>query len=250
MSADESAVKGSIQNRQVDFTVTHWSVVLQAGRGASDAGRVALEQLCGRYWYPLYVYVRRRGHGPDEAQDLTQEFFARLLERNDLAQADPAKGRFRSFLLGAMNHFLANEWRKAQTAKRGAGQAPISLDEETAEGRYVCEPATAATPESLYERRWALMLFESALDRLREEWSLPTKARQFEQLKQFLSSDADEGEYARVAEQLELKPGAVAVAVHRLRQRCRELVREEIAQTVTSPAALEEELRHLLAMLS
>jgi RNA polymerase sigma factor (sigma-70 family) len=250
MTASDSMAEGSVSTARVDFTVTHWSVVLQAGRGASHAGRAALEQLCGRYWYPLYIYVRRRGHGPEEAQDLTQEFFARLLERNDLAQADPAKGRFRSFLLGAMNHFLSNEWRKARAAKRGAGLALMSLDEEVAEGRYRGEPATESTPETLYERRWALTLFDSALTRLGEEWNIASKARQFEELKQFLSRTADQGEYERVAGQLGMSTGAVAVAVHRLRQRFRELVHDEIAHTVASPTELEDELRHLFAVLS
>jgi RNA polymerase sigma factor (sigma-70 family) len=250
MITGESADKESGSTGRIDFTVTRWTVVLEAGRSESAASRAALEQLCSRYWYPLYAYVRRRGHGPEEAQDLTQEFFARMLERNDLAQADPAKGRFRSFLLGAMNHFLANEWRKSQTAKRGAGHALISLDEQTAEGRYCCEPATDSTPETLFERRWALTLFDTALERLREEWSVPSKGRQFEQLKQFLSSDPGEGEYASLAGELGMTAGAVAVTVHRLRQRYRELVREEIAHTVTNRSELEAELRHLFAAIS
>jgi len=233
-----------------EFTATHWSVVLAAGQGDSPQAAAALEQLCRSYWYPLYAYVRRRGHGPEEAQDLTQEFFARLLERKDLAKADPARGRFRSFLLGTLNHFLHDEWRKAQAAKRGGGHPLLSLDDTEGEERYGREPASEVTPESLYERRWALTLFDRALARLREEWSAAGKGKQFEAFRQFLANEAGEGEYGATAVELEMTPQAVAVAVHRLRQRYGDLVREEIAHTVSNADELEAELRHLLAVLS
>ncbi len=232
------------------FRTTHWSVVCLAGQNNVPGAREALETLCRNYWYPLYAYTRRRGHGPEEAQDLTQEFFARLLERNDLARADREKGRFRSFLLGALNHYLAYEWRKSQAAKRGGGQAVVSLDEQTAEERYRQEAVSDLTPEKVYERRWAWTLFDRALSRLQAEYGAADKARVFEELKRFLSDQAGEGEYAVVGRQLEMTSGAVAVAVNRLRQRYRELVREEIAHTVTSPSELDEELRHLVAVLS
>ena len=232
------------------FRTTHWSVVCLAGQSDAPGAREALETLCRNYWYPLYAYTRRRGHGPEEAQDLTQEFFARLLERNDLARADPDKGRFRSFLLGALNHFLAYEWRKNQAAKRGGGQALISLDEEAAEARYRQEAISDLTPETIYERRWALTLFDRALSRLQTEFRAADKSGVFEQLTPFLSDQAGEGEYAAVGRQLGMTAGAVAVAVNRFRQRYGELVREEIAHTVARPEELDEELRHLFAVLS
>jgi RNA polymerase sigma factor (sigma-70 family) len=232
------------------FRTTHWSVVLLAGQGDAPGSRHALETLCQAYWYPLYAYVRRRGHAPEQAKDLTQEFFARLLERNDVARADPGQGRFRSFLLGAMNHFLAYEWRKAHAAKRGGGQAILSLDDETAQARYAREAASELTPEMLYERRWAWTLFNRALVRLQEEWSAADRAQQFVRLKQFLADEPADGDYAAAAGELGISPGAVTVAVHRLRQRYRELVHDEIAQTVADPADLKEELRHLCTVLN
>jgi RNA polymerase sigma-70 factor (ECF subfamily) len=232
------------------FHTTHWSVVLSAGQRDAPGGREALEALCRAYWYPLFAYVRRRGHGPEEAQDLTQEFFARLLERNDLARASPEKGRFRSFLLGAMNHFLAYEWRKAQAFKRGGGQSVLSLDGLSAEARYGREPVSKETPETLNERRWALTLFDAAYHRLQAEWTAAGRNRQFELIKPFLSSEAADGEYAPVAAALQVTVGAVSVAVHRLRHRYAELVRAEVAQTVATPAEVEDELRFLLSVMT
>jgi RNA polymerase sigma-70 factor (ECF subfamily) len=207
-----------------------------------------MEELCRAYWYPLYAYVRRRGHGVEEAQDLTQEFFARLLEKHWVGEADPGRGRFRSFLLMAVNHFLANEWRRSQAAKRGGGQPVISLD-ATAEGRYAQETASTLTPEKLYQRRWALSLFDRALGRLRAEYAARGRTRLFACLKEFLSEESAEGDYARLGAELEMSPGAVAAAVHRLRQHYRELVREEVAHTVETPAEMEDEIRSLLAAL-
>jgi RNA polymerase sigma-70 factor (ECF subfamily) len=209
-----------------------------------------LETLCCTYWYPLYAYVRRRGHSPEEAEDLTQEFFARLLASNDLSGVDRSKGKFRSFLLAAINHFLANEWDRATAAKRGGNQVLISLDDENAEERYRMEPAAEVAPEKLFERSWARTLLAQGLARLRVEYAADGKTQQFEQIRCFLTEETGEGGYAAVAARLNMSTGAVAVAVHRMRQRYRELVRQEIAQTVTTPVELETEIRHLLAALS
>ena len=231
------------------FVTTHWSVVLQAGQEFSLDAQGALEALCRAYWYPLYAYVRRRGHSVEEAQDLTQEFFSRLIEKHWVADANPGKGRFRTFLLTALNHFLANEWRNARAAKRGGGRPVISLD-DTTESRYALEPASDLTPEKLYERRWALSLFDRVLGRLREEYAAAGRTGLCERMQKFLSSEAGDGEYARLGAELEMSTGAIAAAVHRLRQHYRQLVREEVAQTVESPADVEEEIRSLLAALT
>ncbi len=231
------------------FQATHWSVVLQAAQDTSPQSSEALEELCRAYWYPLYTYVRRRGHPPEEAEDLTQEFFARLLAKRWLRNADQSRGRFRSFLLGAMNHFLTGEWRKGQALKRGGGQILLSLDTETAAERYRREPISEETPEKTYERRWALTVFDRALTRLQEESAAHGRGIEFDELKPFLTGGPDEGEYAAVGARLNLSAGAAAAAVHRLRQRYGDLVRNEIAHTVASPDEVEEEIRSLLAAL-
>ncbi len=231
------------------FTTTHWSVVLLAGGKDAPEATAALEELCRNYWYPLYAYVRRRGYGAEDAQDLTQEFFVRLLRREDLAHADPHKGRFRSYLLKSLNHFLAHQWRREHTLRRGGGKAVVSLDDETAELRYARELASEATPETLYNRRWALTLFDRALARLQAEAGAAGKDRQFAAFKRFLSNPAEEGEYALLAQELKTSPGSIAAAVHRLRQRYAELVRDEIAHTVASRVEVEEELQHLLSAM-
>jgi RNA polymerase sigma factor (sigma-70 family) len=230
------------------FATTHWSVVLLADHSSSSAASGALEKLCRSYWYPVYSFVRRRGSSPHDAQDLTQEFFSRLLKRNSFADADPAKGRFRSFLLGALKHFLADEWDKAQAEKRGGHCEIFSLDALEPEARYALEPATDLTPERIFDRRWAATLLEHALRQLREEFTGAGKIRQFELLKPFLTNDAGPGGYDETAAQLETSPQTVAVSVHRLRQRYREAVRAEIAHTVTGPETIEEELRGLFAL--
>jgi RNA polymerase sigma-70 factor (ECF subfamily) len=247
MSEDEQSTTPHGANQW--FTTTHWSVVVAGGDGGSPRAAAALEDLCRTYWYPLYAYVRRRGHPVEEAQDLTQEFFARLIEKRWIADADRSKGRFRTFLLTALNHFLANEWRRSQAAKRGGAFAVISLD-DTAEGRYAKEAASDLTPEKIYERRWALSLFELALIRLRDQYESAGKAHHFDCLKPFLSIQASDGEYDRVAMEVDMSTGAVAAAVHRLRQHYRTLVRDAVAQTVKSPAELEEEMRWLLNALN
>jgi RNA polymerase sigma factor (sigma-70 family) len=232
------------------FPVTHWSVVLSAGVSGSPQAAAALETLCRTYWYPLYAYLRRRGHAVEDAKDLTQAFLTRLSQRKYFAHADPSKGRFRSFLLVALNHFLTDEWRQAHAAKRGGGQSFISLDDDTAEGRYRQEPATDETPERIYERRWGLSLLDHALNRLERECGAAGKGRQFELLGDFLTHEARQQDCAAAGAQLGLSAGAVAVAVHRLRERYRELVREEIAHTVEGPAEVEDEIRWLFAAVA
>jgi len=216
-----------------------------AGQEASLQSAEALERLCRTYWFPLYAYVRRRGYDAEEAKDLTQEFFLRLLQKHYLAHADRSKGRFRSFLLTALNHFLANDWRRAQAAKRGGGQPLISLDDPAAETRYALEPLSDLTPEKIYERRWALTLLDRALGRLAAEYEAAGRSPQFERLQGFLATESGETRYAAVAAELGMTADAVGVAVHRLRYRYRELVREEIAHTVASPAEVEDEIRWL-----
>jgi len=247
MSKAEQQVATPLTNQR--FTSTHWSVVLAAQGADSPQAAEALERLCRTYWYPLYAYVRRRGHPAEEAQDLTQEFFARLIEKRWLADADSRRGRFRNFLLTALSHFLAKEWRRSRATKRGGGQVLISID-DTAEARYAQELASNVTPEKLYERRWALSLFDQALNRLREQYVAAGRTSHYDHLKQFLSVEAAAGEYARLALELEMSTDAVAAAVHRLRQHYRQVVREEVAHTVESPADVDGEVRSLLAALS
>lgn len=221
--------------------------MLTAGHGSSPQAGRALEELCRAYWYPLYAYVRRRGHSPHEAEDLTQEFFARLLAKNYLAAVDREKGKFRSFLLASLKHFLANEWDRARAAKRGGGQPHLSLDIQTAETRYRSEPADDLTAEKLLDRQWALALLDQVLSRLQAEFVADGKKKQFDELKVWLTEGKGATSYAEAAAKLGTTEGAVKVAVHRLRRRYRELLREEISHTVATPAEIEEEIRHLFA---
>ena len=232
------------------FATTHWSVVLKSGHSSAPGAQQALETLCRTYWYPLYVYVRRQGQSPHDAQDLTQEFFARLLEKKYLRLADPDRGRFRAFLLKSLKHFLVNEWEKARTQKRGGGQCVIPLDADVAESRYAAEPVQALTLDQVYEKRWAVTLIEAVLVSLRENYTAAGRLPVFESLKGFIWSDQNPLAYAEVAPQLGLTEGAVKVAVHRLRGRYRELLRAEIAKTVATPGEVDEELRHLIAVLT
>jgi DNA-directed RNA polymerase specialized sigma24 family protein len=231
------------------FNTTHWSVVLQAGKGASPQCSAALEKLCRTYWYPLYVFIRRKGYSEEDAQDLTQQFFASLLRRNDFEAVDPRKGRFRTFLLAALTHFLSNERDRAQAAKRGGGQKILSLDELNPEQRYRFESVSTLSPDKLYDLRWATTVLEEALAQLGKEFVDAGKQGQFEQFKHCLTDAPDEGAYAAMAAALGMTSQSVAVAVHRLRRRYRELVRAEVAHTVSSPMELEEEMRHLLSVL-
>ncbi len=232
------------------FATTHWTVVLAAGHGDTSHAHDALARLCRSYWYPLYAYARRRGHSPHDAQDLTQEFFARLLRGNWIAQADRQRGRFRTFLLSAMQHFLANEWNKAHAKKRGGTRPILSLDDDTAEQRYRLEPADRNTPETLFERGWALALLNDVLQRLKEEYSREGKQDWMEAMQPALTADRNAIGYADIARKLGMTETAARVAVHRLRQRYRWLIRAEVAQTVASPEEVEAEMRHLFEVLS
>jgi DNA-directed RNA polymerase specialized sigma24 family protein len=232
------------------FATTHWSVVLNAGGNDERKVDEALARLCHTYWYPLYAYVRRQGHPPEESRDLTQEFFARLLARNYFRGLDRQRGRFRSFLLAAMEHFLAKEWRDARRLKRGGGKPLVSLDETPPEGRYALEPVDTMTADRIYERRWALTLLEQAMDRLREEFVRAGKETLFTTLRPYLTSDPDAAPYAAAAASLDMTEGAVKVAVHRLRHRYGEVLRAEIANTVAQETDVESELRHLMTVLS
>jgi RNA polymerase sigma-70 factor (ECF subfamily) len=238
------------QGRDGWFSTTHWSVILAAGNDDSPEAQEALEKLCQTYWYPLYAYVRKQGRNPHDAQDLTQEFFARLLARDFLQGVSPAKGKFRSFLLVSLKNFLANDWARLQTAKRGGGEVPLSLDAEEAECRYQLDPASGLSPEKLYDRRWAIGLLEQAFAVLKSEFVSEDKARLFSHLKVFLEDEADSGDYAGVAGSLGMTPNSVAVKVHRLRQRYRELVRAEVSKTVATPDQVDEEVRELFAALA
>jgi RNA polymerase sigma factor (sigma-70 family) len=233
-----------------DFTNTHWSVVLAAGDNSSPSSAAALEKLCRAYWYPLYAYVRRRGHGPEDSQDLTQDFFARLLRKEYLSHVEPERGKFRTFLLTSLKRFLINEWEKGRVQKRGGGQPVLSLDTDATESRYQAEPSESSTPEKIFEKRWAVTLLEQVLARLRQEFTAHGKAQQFERLKLLLWGEKGSPPYAEVAAELGLSEGALKVSVHRLRQRYRELLREEVAHTVASPSDVDNELRHLIAVIS
>lgn len=232
------------------FATTRWSLVRAAGHGDGSAAREALAALCESYWYPLYAYLRRRGHQGAKAQDLTQAFFAQLLEANTLAVAAEERGRFRSFLLKCLQNFLSGERRKRLAEKRGGGRGVLSLDFESGEDRYRREPADTETPERLFERRWALTLLEHTLLALRGEYESTGRARLFAELEPHLHGDGDALPYGELAARLDLSEGAAKVAAHRLRRRYRDVLREQIAQTVDSPAEVDQELRDLLAALS
>jgi RNA polymerase sigma factor (sigma-70 family) len=237
-------------SRTGKFSTTHWSVVLQSGQGDSLEAHEALEKLCRSYWYPLYAYVRRKGHGQHDAQDLTQEFFARLLEKKCLSLADRSRGRFRSFLLTSLQHFLVNEWAKAQTVRRGGAHRFISWDEQDAEALYLAEPTDNLAPDRIFEKRWATSLLDRVLTRLREEYAAADKSKLFEALKVFVWGERNETTYQEMAAQLRMTEGAIKVAVHRLRHRYRELLRAQVAQTVSSTAEVDEELRYLVSTVS
>lgn len=232
------------------FATTHWSVVLRAGREQVPQSAQALETLCRTYWYPLYAYVRRTGKKPQDAEDLTQAFFARFLEKQWIAEANAQRGRFRSFLLASFKHFLANEWDKENAQKRGGRVSVFSLDSNAAETRFHYEPADTATPDRQFDRRWALTLLDTVLKRLQQEYAEEGKGELFERVKSTLGGDRASAPYARIARELGTSEGAVKVAVHRLRQRYRAVLRAEIAQTVATAADVEDELRHLFAALS
>jgi RNA polymerase sigma factor (sigma-70 family) len=232
-----------------EFASTHWSLVLAAGRRSLPASDQALAALCSAYWYPLYAYARRRLGDVHVAQDLAQEFFARLLEKNILASAQQERGRFRGFLITAFKNFLANEGDKARAQKRGGGMAPLPLDFRAGDARYDLEPSHAWTPERLFERQWALALLEQVLIALRAEFVADGKETLFERLKGSLTGETAIA-YAELAGVLDMSEGAVKVAAHRLRKRYRELLRREVAQTVADPEEVDDEIRRLFEALA
>jgi len=231
------------------FATTQWSMVLAAGKPGSTGAEEALARLCSLYWYPIFAFARRHGYSPDDAQDLTQSFFTRMLEKNDLGDADPARGRFRSFLLTAVKNFLANEWDRARTLKRGGGQVTVSLDVVKAERWYVPSVVDAETPEVLFERRWALSVLEQAMLRLRADFAAARKSDLFEYLSVFLSQDSSEIRYAELAGQLGMRAGTVRTKVYRMREKYRKLLREEISETVSTAAEIDDEIRFLVSRL-
>ncbi|HXP44407.1 MAG TPA: sigma-70 family RNA polymerase sigma factor [Candidatus Acidoferrales bacterium] len=233
------------------FPTTRWTLVVAAGDPRRKDARSALVSLCEKYWYPLYAYLRRRGYAPDQAQDLTQEFFMRVLEGRYLDKADPKKGRFRSFILTSLKFFAADEQDRQRAQKRG-GTAVVSFEfssGESGEERYQREPGHNETPDRIFERRWALSVLERVLDRLRDEFVQHGRPENFERMKVFLLGQS-EAPYADLAREMNTSEGALKVAIHRLRKRYRELLRQEIADTVADPAEVESELRYLVAVLT
>lgn len=243
----KDASRGTAAGGEQCFRTTHWSVVLAAGDVHSPHSEAALEKLCRTYWYPLYAYIRRQGHGPCEAQDLTQEFFCRLLGSDSLRAVEPSKGQFRSFLLAAVRHFLANEWDRVNRLKRGGGCKIFSWDGLEPEERYLLEPTETTPMEQAFDRQWAQSLVAETLARLRAECAHEGTERRFEVLKAYLSGA--ELAYATAAKELALSESAVRSAIHRLRQRYAELFRAEVANTVPHPEDVEGEIRHLFAAL-
>jgi RNA polymerase sigma factor (sigma-70 family) len=232
----------------VAFATTHWSVVLTA-QSESPAAHEALEKLCRTYWRPIYAFLRRQGVGPEEAEDITQGFFAQLLERRKFNALRKEKGRLRSFLLGALKYFLADERRRAMAIKRGEGQRLIPLEDFRADDRVEMEPADPVTAEMIYERRWALTVLEQVLERLKDEYRTAGNAALFDSLKQLLPDDPDSPSQVKIATQLGMTENALRQAFYRFRQRYQWLLREEIAHTVATPGDIEDELRHLIAAL-
>ncbi len=243
----------SATNRDSDFdpapraalVTTHWSAVIRAGDKDSPEAREALAELCQTYWYPLYAFIRRQGCSPHDAEDLTQEFFARLIEKDFVADARREKGRFRTFLLTALKRFLANEWDRQHAQKRGGFQRLVSIDQDLAESRFSVEPAHGLQPDLLFERQWALALLERVLARLREEYGAADRAKLFEHLRSCLTGEESALPYAEIAARLNLSEAAVKMAAQRLRARYREILRNEIGKTVSSSDEIQEEIRHL-----
>ena len=232
------------------FQTTRWTLIKAAAVSPTTDSRDALATLCQAYWPPVYAFIRRNGHDPERSQDLTQGFFTLLLEKNYLLDADRQRGRFRSFLLTAVKHFLANEWDREHAQKRGGGKGPISIDTVEAESWYLPAMVDEATPESLFQRRWALSLLEHVMAGLRAEFALAGKAEQFEKLSVFLNQDAGETRYKELADEMGLSTGALRTSVHRIRRTYRRLLREEITQTVSRPEETDEEIRFLLSTLT
>jgi RNA polymerase sigma-70 factor (ECF subfamily) len=232
------------------FATTHWTVVLAAGQRSTPQSDRALEELCRAYWFPLYAYVRRHGHTKEDAEDLTQAFFARFLEKNYLEGLSAERGRFRAFLLVSLKHFLANEWDKSRCQKRGGGVTPLSLDWQTADTQFQIAATAEPSPDKAFDREWAVALLARVIERLRAECETDGRGKQFAELKIFLTTGKGERSYADAARSLGLDEGAVRVAVHRLRKRYRQLLRDEIAQTLADSADVDEEMRALFGAFS
>jgi RNA polymerase sigma factor (sigma-70 family) len=227
------------------FATTHWTVVLAVGKRHTPQSDAALEELCRTYWFPLYAYVRRRGHSKEDAEDLTQAFFARFLAKNYLAGLSAERGRFRAFLLASLKHFLINEWKKSQRLKRGGGEKNLSLDWQTADTKFQVAATNEPSPDKAFDREWALALLAKVIERLQKECGADGKAKLFEQLKIFLTAGRGALSHAAAAKNLSLDETTVRVAVHRLRKRYRVLLREEIAQTLADESQVDEEMRAL-----
>jgi RNA polymerase sigma-70 factor (ECF subfamily) len=231
------------------FAATSWTNVMAAQQQGSPEAEAALERLCRTYWYPLYAYLRRKGHDPHKAQDLTQEFLYRLIKENYLGAADRRRGKFRSFLLASLNHFVSNQRDYERAVKRGGRFNFVSLDDDQSETRYTKEPASDLSPEKIFERNWFLALFDGALNRLREEQASAGKLGLFDELQKYVIEDAEPGDYNATASQVNMTPNAVAVAVHRLRERYKKLVYEEVVSTVADDSEVEEELHRFFAVM-
>ena len=246
----DTNAQNSAQSSRPRFATTHWSVVLAAGKKSSPQQKQALETLCQSYWFPLYAYLRRRGYDTHQAEDLTQAFFAHILEKKDLHTADPKCGKFRSFLLVRLKYFLSDERDRAQARKRGGGKNILSLSIQNAEGQYALEPAIQLSPEMLFEKSWALTVLERTMGRLEAEMADKNKQKLFDCLKVYLTTDKDVIPYQDMAAELKMTEGSVRVAVHRLRRRYRKLLRDEIAQTVGGEDQIDEEMGYLFAALA
>ena len=229
------------------FATTRWSLVLAAGESGSDGSERALAELCAQYWYPLYAYARRRGYDTEDARDLTQAFFAKLLEKRDLRTADPTRGRFRTFLLSSMKNFLAGEWRKDNTLKRGGAVEVLPLDFDSAEESYGLEPSHKLSPEAIYERRWALGLLERAVTDLQSQYAKAGNLELFDALKGFLGGEDDVLPYSELSRRLGQSEGTLRTAASRLRSRWRKRLRELVAETVREESEVQDELRSLIA---
>ena len=234
----------------VGFQPTEWNLVCLAGSREAGVRETALDKLCQCYWPAIYSYLRRTEHSPAEAEDLTQEFFFRLLRNGSIANADPARGRFRSFLLGALHHFLADEWKHRTRERRGGFQVLISLDEQAGEALYQQCTSTELPPDKVYDRAWWLAFVEHCMSRLGAEYDRAGKSEFFKTLSPFLTADPDKGEYLQIARQFEMKPATIAVAIHRLRKHFRGLVHAEAARTIPNLDELEDELRSLASLFS
>ena len=233
------------------FPTTRWSLVVAAGEGRNAESRDALDVLCRLYWPPVYSFVRATGHDAESARDLTQGFFARLLEKSDLRQVDRTRGRFRAFLLASVKHFVANEWDRVRAQRRGGGRTLASLDVEDAEAKYGLSLAVPQTPETIYEKQWALTLLEHALSRLGEEMARSKHAQHFSRFRPFLTFEGSEASYQDLAQELGMSEAAIKVTIHRMRRRFGGLLREEVAQTLdgASPADVDDEIRYLFSLM-